>query len=133
MILTIRTDKPEAEIGVYTTTGEQLAYYNWPAHRELSNTILTVIRDQLAAQDSGFEDISGVIVYKGPGSFTGLRIGITVANTLAYSLSVPIVGEANEHRWLERALEALKAGRNDKLVLPEYGAEAHITAPRGHK
>lgn len=133
MILTIRTDKPEAEIGVYTTTGQQLAYHNWLAHRELSNTLLAVMRDQLAAQKATFQDISGVIVYRGPGSFTGLRIGVTVANTLAYSLGVPIVGEANEHRWLERALEALKDGRNDKLVLPEYGAEAHVTMPRTHK
>ncbi|HWZ65452.1 MAG TPA: tRNA (adenosine(37)-N6)-threonylcarbamoyltransferase complex dimerization subunit type 1 TsaB [Patescibacteria group bacterium] len=129
MILTIRTDKPEAEVGVYGSEG-QLSYVIWPAHRELANTILSVIRDQLAAQKSEFKDITGVVVYKGPGSFTGLRIGITVANTLAYGLNVPIVGEAKEHLWLERGLKALKDGRNDKLVLPEYGAEANITMPK---
>lgn len=129
MILTIRTDKPEAEVGTYSFDG-QLSYVVWPAHRELANTLLSVIRDQLAAQKAVFKDITGVIVYKGPGSFTGLRIGITVANTLAYGLSVPVVGEAEEHQWLERGLKALKSGRNDKLVLPEYGAEANITMPK---
>lgn len=129
MILTIRTDKPDAEVGVYSPHGEQLSYHMWPAHRELATTLLGVIRDQLAHHNASFHDISKVVVFRGPGSFTGLRIGITVANTLAHALGVPIVGEADEHQWLERALTAAQEGRNDTLVLPEYGAEANVTLP----
>ncbi len=126
-VLTIRTDKPEAEVGVYASDGQQLSYYTWLAHRELSSTLLGVIRDELAKQQATFKDIGGVVVFKGPGSFTGLRIGITVANTLAYGLDVPIIGVTDEQQWLERGLERLNADQNDQLVLPEYGAEAHIT------
>ena len=71
----------------------------------------------------------GIGVMKGPGSFTGLRIGLTVTNTLADSLSAPIVGATGED-WRETALEKLRAGENEKIVMPEYGAVAHITAPR---
>lgn len=130
MILTIRTDKPEAEIGLYDQEGHQLSYYNWLAHRKLADTLLSTIRDQLAAQNAKFEDITGIVIFSGPGSFTGLRIGITVANTLAHSLEIPIVGEAGEEQWLERGLGEFKDGQNHRLVLPEYGAEANITIPK---
>lgn len=126
-IVTIRTDKPEAEVGIYNEAGAQLSYNVWHAHRELSKTLLGVIRDELAKQQAGFDAISSVLVFQGPGSFTGLRIGITVANALSYGLSVPIVGVSGEHEWLERGIRRIKDGENDTLVLPEYGAEAHIT------
>lgn len=129
MIVAIRTDKPEAEVSIFAAGGARLSDYHWQAHRELSATLLTVLRDELAKQHKTFADISGVVVFAGPGSFTGLRIGITVANTLAYSNSVPIVGTSGEH-WQQTGLDKLRAGQNDRLVLPEYGAEAHITLPR---
>ncbi len=125
--LTIRTDKPEAEVGIYDTTGKQLGYRVWYAHRALSTTLLTVIRDELTKQEATFQDLDGALVFQGPGSFTGLRIGITVANTLAYGLNIPIVGVADEHDWLERGIQRFIQRDNDQLVMPEYGAEAHIT------
>ena len=126
-ILTIRTDKPEAEVGVYSADGVQLSYHVWHAHRELSATLLGVVRDELQRHGAGFKDIGYVLVYRGPGSFTGLRIGMTVANTLSHGLNVPIVGIADEHEWLERGIRRIKNNENDQLVMPEYGAEAHIT------
>jgi tRNA threonylcarbamoyladenosine biosynthesis protein TsaB len=129
MILTLRTDKPEAEVGLYTPDGTRLSYKTWPAHRELAATLLGVIRDELASQQAEFTGISGIVVLRGPGSFTGLRIGITVANTLVYGLGVPIVGGEGE-QWLVDGVQKLQRGHDDQLVLPHYGAEAHITPPR---
>lgn len=127
VILTLRTDKPEAEVGVYDVEGQQLGYHVWLAHRELSLTLHGVIRDELAKQGASLGDLRGIVVFQGPGSFTGLRIGITVANALSHELKVPIVGAINEEKWLERGLERLRSGESDRLVMPEYGAEANIS------
>lgn len=128
MILTMRTDKPEAEIGLFDGTMKK-DYKTWTAHRQLAETLHKVIRDMLANHRLDWKDISGIAVYQGPGSFTGLRIGLTVANTLASSLNVSIVGIEGED-WLQKALEKLAAGQNDSLVIPVYGQPVHITQPK---
>jgi tRNA threonylcarbamoyladenosine biosynthesis protein TsaB len=129
MILTIRTDKPDAEISLYVAEGDQLATHTWYAHRSLADTLLGEIRDLLATQQKTFADLTGVIVFRGPGSFTGLRIGISVANALAYGQEIPIVG-ALGNEWVASGLRLLKNQASDKIVTPEYGAEAHITLPK---
>ena len=127
VVLTLRTDRPEAEAGIYSADGKQLSYHVWLAHRELSKTLHGVVRDELKKNGAGLTDLKGIVIYQGPGSFTGLRIGITVANALAHELKIPIVGVAQEEKWLERGLERLAGGESHELVMPEYGGEANIT------
>jgi tRNA threonylcarbamoyladenosine biosynthesis protein TsaB len=125
LIITIRTDKPEAELGLYED-GKQLKYTTWLAHRELAETIHTKLAELLKSQQKEFMDIGGIVVFKGPGSFTGLRIGLTVANAFAYSLKVPIVA-MEDPNWLENGIKAIGSGQNDTIALPEYGALPNIT------
>lgn len=101
----------------------------WEANRELAKGLLKYLHDQLATYGRNWSDITSIGVLRGPGSFTGLRIGMTVLNTLAESLHAPIVGATGE-QWQEIVLQRLKAGENDHIVLPEYGSAAHITQPR---
>lgn len=125
IILTIRTDKPEAEIGLFD--GEkQLAYETWEAHRHLSETIHHKIEGLLQGKDLAWKDIEGIVCYQGPGSFTGLRIGLTVGNALAYGFGVPIVA-TQEPAWLESGITRLLKGESDDRAMPFYGADAHIT------
>jgi tRNA threonylcarbamoyladenosine biosynthesis protein TsaB len=126
--LTVRTDKPEAEVGLYKDD-EQLAYVSWQAHRELAETLHGKIRDLLASVDLEIKDLQGIACFKGPGSFTGLRIGLTVANALSYSLDIPIVGSTGEN-WITDGIEQLQSGGNEKVAMPEYGADVHITLPK---
>lgn len=127
LIFTIKTDEPQAEVGLYDD-GWQLAYNTWPAHRELAETIERQIDKLLDSQHQTRQAIKAIIVYQGPGSFTGLRIGISVANAMAYSLGIPIV--ASQHQdWIEKGIASLRAGNNDLQVVPFYGAEPHITPP----
>lgn len=127
IVLTIRTDKPEAEVGLYEDQ-KRLAYKVWEAHRELSSTIHQQIANLLQSQDKDWSDIEAIVCYKGPGSFTGLRIGMSVANTLAYSLNIPIV--ATEDKWIEQGIDKLIRGEMDKIALPKYGGKVNVTKPR---
>lgn len=62
------------------------------------------------------QDLSKIVVAKGPGSYTGVRIGVTIAKTLAWSLNIPISAVSS--------LEALAAnGRHfDGLISPIFDA-----------
>ncbi|HSX06426.1 MAG TPA: tRNA (adenosine(37)-N6)-threonylcarbamoyltransferase complex dimerization subunit type 1 TsaB [Candidatus Saccharimonadia bacterium] len=128
IILTIRTDKPEAEIGLYDND-KQLAYEMWQAHRELAETLHQKIETLLKSQQKSWPDIQGIVCFQGPGSFTGLRIGLTVGNALSNSYHIPIVAE-QDPRWLETGIQRLQNGETDELALPFYGADAHITPPK---
>lgn len=129
LILAIRTDKPEAELGLYDDT-VKLVHISWQAHRQLAESIHGKTKELLESQGSELHDLGGVIVFKGPGSFTGLRIGISVANALADSLRLPIIGVSGND-WIEEGCRKLLSGKNDQLVVPEYGAEPHTTEPKG--
>jgi tRNA threonylcarbamoyladenosine biosynthesis protein TsaB len=128
LVLTIRTDKPEAEIGLFD--GEQkLAYETWEAHRQLAETIHTRIEALLKSQKKDWHNIKGIVCFQGPGSFTGLRIGLTVGNALSYGLDAPIVATQKDD-WIKAGINRLGKGENDELALPHYGAPVHITKPR---
>ncbi|HET8690087.1 MAG TPA: tRNA (adenosine(37)-N6)-threonylcarbamoyltransferase complex dimerization subunit type 1 TsaB [Candidatus Saccharimonadales bacterium] len=129
MILGIKTATGVAELRLLEENGQTAAEADWPADRNLADGLLDHITRMIKKEGLVFGDLTGLVVFKGPGSFTGLRIGITVMNTLSYALDIPIVG-TDSNDWQKKGLHALKQGRNDKLVLPEYGAEARITPPR---
>lgn len=126
MILLLDTSTPVCKMWLHL---EKVHTYEWQADRTLARDLLGYLRDRLAEHGAQFSDISGIGVFRGPGSFTGLRIGMTVLNTLADSLVVPIVAEAGEN-WREVAVRRLDSGESDHIVLPEYGGEANITKPK---
>ena len=127
LILTIRTDKPESEIGLFAAT-KKLSYKTWLAHRQLSETIHKTIETFLDQHNKTWQDIEGIVFYKGPGSFTGLRIGASVANALAGDQSIPIVTATGED-WIQQGVASLLAGQNETIAIPYYG-EASITTPQ---
>ena len=126
--LALRTDKPLAELYIYDGH-DKLAEIKWQAHRELAETLNTKIEEILNKLSISYQDLESVAVFKGPGSFTGLRIGLSVANALAYSINIPIKAMGGED-WLAEAVKALSLGQNDKIADPEYGAPARITKAR---
>jgi tRNA threonylcarbamoyladenosine biosynthesis protein TsaB len=128
LILVIRTDKPESELGLFDDLN-QLAYKKWQAHHELAETIHTKALSLLKENSKNWHELSGIVVFKGPGSFTGLRIGIAFANTLSYALDIPIIGSMTS-QWIDEGIRLLLENKNEKNIVPEYGAEVHITLPK---
>lgn len=126
MILALKTDSSDTELYLLHANGTIEQQKLWPAGRTLARDLPGEI-DQLI--DGKYNDLTGIIAFQGPGSFTGLRIGITTANALAYANQIPIVG-TNSEDWLKAGLAKLASGNDDKIVLPEYGASATITMPK---
>lgn len=127
MIILLDTSTPVCKLTMMD--GDESHEVTWEAGRTLADGLLSFLENELAKQQNTLHDISGIGVYRGPGSFTGLRIGMTVVNTIASSEAVPIVGETGGD-WKKAALSRLKNGDNDNIVLPMYGGEANITTPR---
>lgn len=61
-------------------------------NNDLSKITLSVIDDMLSRLSISKRDIKRIVCVNGPGSFTGLRIGVTIAKVWAYSLNIDIVG-----------------------------------------
>lgn len=131
LIVTLRTDKPEAELRLYDDAA-QVAYETWHAHRELAETLHQKIQTVLESHGKQLSDLQGIVCFEGPGSFTGLRIGLTVANALAYSYHIPIVAthDDSHESWSDCGIRRLRAGESDAIALPVYGAPAIVTTPK---
>lgn len=125
--LLLDTSTPVCRVTV--VQGQSRHDYEWQVGRELAKHLLEYLTLALKEHDSSLTELSGIGVLRGPGSFTGLRIGLSVLNTIADSQAVPIVGAEGED-WQNEALARLERGENDQVVLPIYGREANITAPR---
>ena len=89
--------------------------YEWESGRSLARDLHKFIYDKLVENNADWQDISEITFMSGPGSFTGLRIGAAVVNTLASELNIPLY---NHH------------GEKVKIILPDYGRDANIGKPR---
>ena len=78
-------------------------------------------------------ELSGIMAVTGPGPFTSLRITCVVANTLAYSLKIPVVGLVNrqqltnDEELVKLGLTKLKTAKKNKYISPFYDQKPNIT------
>jgi len=127
MILLLKTDNPVCEMAL--ASDAKTIRSQWPADRNLARDLLGQLETFLGENDTAWHTLSGLVVFRGPGSFTGLRIAATVMNTLADSLAIPIVGTLG-NKWESDGLGLLKRNKNHRLVLPEYGSLPNVTRPK---
>jgi len=64
-----------------------------PTGPDKSQQVLSLINQILKKNKKTLKDITEIKIETGPGSFTGLRVGLAVANTLGWSLKIPINGK----------------------------------------
>ena len=60
------------------------------SERHHSDYIMPMLKEILDRNELTVHDINEIYVVNGPGSFTGVRLGVTIAKTLAFTLNVPI-------------------------------------------
>ena len=91
MQLTIDTSTDTASIAIIQNS-EVLAELVWCCQQNHTVELLPRLAQLLNDTEVALQSITCIIVAKGPGSFTGLRVGISTAKGLALSLGIPIIG-----------------------------------------
>ena len=82
---------------------------------EMAEKLLGFIHEKLEENGKDWQDLTEIIYFSGPGSFTGLRIWAAIVNTLSHELKIPLF----DHH-----------GRRQEIILPDYGRPARITPPK---
>ena len=91
MELAIDTSTETACI-VLSSQGEVIDERTWHAGQHHTVELMPNLVQLLYRSGSSLRDMSGIIVARGPGSFHGLRVGMSVAKGIAMALEVPLVG-----------------------------------------
>ncbi len=91
MQLAIDTSTDTASLAL-VQEGEMLAELTWHCGQNHTVELLPQLVYLLNKTGVNLQSTRGVIVARGPGSFNGLRVGVSTAKGLAFSLGVPIVG-----------------------------------------
>lgn len=117
---TKRVEKDTFRLFLDTSTPETILKLNDKEYREpfandLAEKLLKFIHDKLAENHKTWTDLTEITFMSGPGSFTGLRIGASLVNTLASELNIPLY----DHQ-----------GKKHKIILPDYGRGANISKPK---
>ena len=90
MILTIDTTDKECMVGL--GDGPKLDIKKWRWKKDTGGEVLHNIQKLLKKHQKNLENIETIFVNQGPGSYTGTRVGITIANSLGWSLNIPVEG-----------------------------------------
>jgi len=91
MQLAIDTSTDTASLAL-ARDGDVVAELTWRCGQNHTRQLLPNLEHLLRQFDLSPQVLTGIIVARGPGSFNGLRVGISVAKGLAFSLGIPIAG-----------------------------------------
>jgi tRNA threonylcarbamoyladenosine biosynthesis protein TsaB len=90
VLLAVDTSTTRAGIALYD--GEVLAEQVWQAGRDHGRHLMPAIEETMRRLGRQPSDLTAVAAARGPGSFTGLRVGLAVAQGLSLALGVPAYG-----------------------------------------
>ena len=140
-VLAIDTATSVALVATGSLAGALRREATWTAGFRHGEELLGRIAGLLAADGLRREDLAAIVVGTGPGAFTGLRIGLATAKTLAHELGVPIVGISTAVALAHAARSGgaaeggvavlLPAGPSGIVVVEPDGAAANGSGPAG--
>jgi len=117
-LLAIDTATSQVVVAAGTPAGDVLASRSVPAEHRHGERLLAMIDALVGETNLDLAALGGVIVGTGPGAFTGLRVGLATAKTLAHELGVSIAGVATGDALLFAGVAVGVGGKNVVLRLP---------------
>ncbi|WP_066301106.1 tRNA (adenosine(37)-N6)-threonylcarbamoyltransferase complex dimerization subunit type 1 TsaB [Bacillus sp. FJAT-29937] len=121
-------DTSNYTLGVALLDGDQVkGEYMTNLKKNHSVRVMPAIEALMRDCDIKPADLSKIVVAKGPGSYTGVRIGVTIAKTLAWTLNIPLVGisslevsAASAGRYFDGAVSPLFDARRGQIYTGLY-------------
>lgn len=137
MELSIDTASEMASVGL-SQEGRVIAEITWRCRRNHTVELLPTIDRLLAHAGAAKDDLTAVFVCTGPGTYTGLRVGVSTAKGLAYALGLPAVGvgrlelDAYPHAAFPGPIVAVHRAGRGELAWAAYrgGPWREIAPPR---
>ena len=139
-ILAIDTSCGAASVAVVEGgVAEPLAVMSKQMARGHADALAPMVEEVMRGLDGGFASLSRIAVATGPGSFTGIRVGLAMARAMAVALAIPVVGrfdfgrvrraaaqraQARNHRRGDRRPARLGLFPVVRIVRPPAGAAA---------
>jgi tRNA threonylcarbamoyl adenosine modification protein YeaZ len=115
MLLAIDTSTDSAGLAL-VQDGRTLAETTWRCGQNHSVELLPHLTRLLEEAEVELKSVGCILVARGPGSFNGLRVGLSTAKGLAFSLGIPIIGISS------LALEAGQHAESDLPIGPIFNA-----------
>jgi tRNA threonylcarbamoyl adenosine modification protein YeaZ len=120
VILGIESASSDLSVAVQRDDGPALVD-GWRVHQRQAHELLPRLLRVVERAGGALAEVRGIGVGTGPGSFTGLRVGMSVAKGLAFALRCPLVGVPSLDAWLaaepDAAAAASRAGAREAYLL----------------
>ncbi|MFR9649249.1 MAG: tRNA (adenosine(37)-N6)-threonylcarbamoyltransferase complex dimerization subunit type 1 TsaB [Rikenellaceae bacterium] len=110
LILLIESGTEVCSVGV-ARDGEVIAIRESHQGRDHAGRVATFTQELLSELSIKAEELDAVAVSKGPGSYTGLRIGVSFAKGLCYGLNIPLVAVGSLDSLVSVAMQEYASGR----------------------
>lgn len=114
MILSLETASPVCSVALHQS-GKLVACYELYTENSHGEKLTVLIQEICKQNYIELSDLLAVAVSKGPGSYTGLRIGVSTAKGLCYALQKPLVAVNTLEAMLEQVADCYP---NDTLLCP---------------
>ena len=92
MILAFNTSAPQYSLAVLDIQGAVRAEYQLSSGTKHFSNFFPSLHSLLSLSQSCLHDLKALILATGPGSYTGLRVGLSAAKGMAHALRIPIIG-----------------------------------------
>jgi tRNA A37 threonylcarbamoyladenosine modification protein TsaB len=120
-ILVIQTVKDPLEVALWKE--KSFNSKQWISAKDEVAKVLPMVEELLREEKLNYEDLTGIAVVNGIGSFSATRIGVTIANSLAFAMDIPLF-EITVEKNVEFDLKKLMKGIGENKVKPVKIAQA---------
>lgn len=133
-VLCLDTSGPA--VNVCASDGERLCALTASLSVRHAQSLMGAVSSALATLGLAAADVDLIAAVTGPGSFTGIRIGVSAARGLSHATGAPCVGVsaleaiAHPHAWFEGTVLALVDARNAQAFAAGYAGGADALSPR---